>query len=657
MRERLRHSLPAITGVVLFIVALLVLRRELAHVTWQTLSHDVMNTPPARLAGAILLTAINYAALTGYDLIAFAYIGRRFPRRHIAAVSFLAYAIANNVGFAMWSGASVRYRFYTRWGITVEELSRIVFSYTVTFWLGLLALGGLSLALSPLPRAENLPAGGAGPLMGWTLLGISAAYVAAARIRHEPFRLRGFELPMPSARLALIQLAVSATEWSLAGAVLYVLLPPSDASFLTVLGAFLLAQLLGLASHVPGGVGVFEGMMVILLKPFFSSGQLIPALVVYRAIYYLMPLTLALVALVADGVRRRRSLAALLAGLRLLSDAPHRIDAPSDEDLRAAGQVIAGQRATYPFLVYLRDKALLFDEHREAFVMYSMKGRTWAALGDPVGPHHRIPELIRTFLEQCDRFGGTPVFYEVGEEHLHHYADFGLTFIKLGEEARVDLTTFSLDGPPGARYRQAIRRLDKDGGTFRIVQAAGVPGVMSQLRLVSDDWLHRKSGAEKGFSMGHFDPEYISRFPVAVIEHGGQIRAFANVWTGADRQEISLDLMRYHHEAPTGIMEALFAHMLVWGKNEGYQAFSLGMAPMSGFEQSPVAPLWTRVGIFLYEHGEPLYHFQGLRAYKEKFKPEWRSRYLAYPGGLRLPRILADVSALVAGGYRRIFVK
>jgi phosphatidylglycerol lysyltransferase len=81
------------------------------------------------------------------------------------------------------------------------------------------------------------------------------------------------------------------------------------------------------------------------------------------------------------------------------------------------------------------------------------------------------------------------------------------------------------------------------------------------------------------------------------------------------------------------------------------------MAPLSGFEASPIAPLWTRLGSFVYEHGESLYNFHGLRNYKEKFHPEWAPRYLAFPGGIRLPRILADVSALIAGGYRRILLK
>ncbi len=340
---------------------------------------------------------------------------------------------------------------------------------------------------------------------------------------------------------------------------------------------------------------------------------------------------------------------------RLLGLAPHETDPPTDADLEAAGAIIARQDSTRPNLVYLRDKAILFDEHREGFVMYDVYGRTWVALGDPVCPPTRMAEVIRLFLEKCDDFGGTPVFYEVSTTYLHHYVDFGLTFLKLGEEGRVDLESFNLDGSAGSKFRQAIRRLERDGGVFRMLKPADVPSVMNQLRGVSDDWLEKRAGSEKQFSLGFFDADYVSRFPVAVIERGGQIQAFATIWEGPKKQELSVDLMRFSHEAPRDIMEALFVHVMNWGKSEGYHWFSLGMAPMSGFEQSPVAPLWTKAGLFLYEHGESIYNFQGLRAFKEKFKPEWQPRYLAYPGGLKLPRILADIAALVAGGYRRIF--
>ena len=351
------------------------------------------------------------------------------------------------------------------------------------------------------------------------------------------------------------------------------------------------------------------------------------------------------------------TLVLLAAVARLVGHAPHEVDPPSDRDLADAGEIIAHQSAAYPNLIYLRDKALLFDEARDGFVMYAVKRRTWIAMGDPIGPPARIGELIRLFIERCDDFGGTPVFYEVGKEHLHRYADFGLAFVKLGEEARVDLTQFSLDGPQGARFRQVIRRLAKDGGTFRVIPSDDVRAAMSRLREVSDDWLEQKTGAEKGFSVGFFDPAYLERFPVAVVERDHRIVAFASIWPGPGEYELSIDLMRYHHDAPASVMEALIVHLLVWGQEQGYHWFALGMAPMSGSERSPVAPLRARAGNFLYEHGGFLFNFRGLRAYKEKFNPVWEPHYLVYPGALKLPGIVADVSALVAGGYGRIFHK
>jgi phosphatidylglycerol lysyltransferase len=848
-RSRWLEVLPAVAGLVLFLAALEVLRIELRTVSWAELIADVMRVRRTDLALAIAFTVLNYLVLTGYDLVAFVYIGKTLPRARVMATSFLAYAIANNVSFAMLSGASVRYRFYSRWGVTAEELSRIVFSYSVTFWLGLFALGGLSLVVMPLPVSGQLPAGGLAIVAGWALLLMPFAYLAATVLRRTPLRLGKLALTLPAPRVAVAQLTLSVIDWALAGAVLYVLLPPSALSFLPFIGVFLVSILLGMASHVPGGLGVFEGLMVLLLKPYLDSSQLLPALVVYRAVYYLLPLTVALFVLVADELHQRRghvaragavlgnlsdqltprvlaaftflagvvllfsgattaeagrltildrvlplgvieashflasvtgagllvlsqglarrldgayyvtatllvvgittsllkgsdfeqaavlcivlailhrarpafdrraafletrfsaawtasvigavgasiwlglfafqhveysrdlwwqfelqgdasrylrasvgaSVVLLLVALaRLIGFAPHEATPPSEADLRDAEKVIASQSSTCPNLVFLGDKALLFDDDRRAFVAYGVQGRTWVALGDPVGPEDRLSTVIRLFLERCRDFGGVPVFYAITPKHLHRYADFGLTFVKLGEEARVDLQAFTLEGGQAAKFRQALHRLEREQGTFRMIGPPPVPEIMRELRAVSDEWLAEKSAAEKGFSLGFFDEAYLRRFPVAVIERDNRIQAFANVWPGAGGVEVSIDLMRHRQDAPNGVMEALFVHLMLWGKQQGYQRFSLGMAPLSGFEQSPMASLWNRIGAFVYEHGEALYNFQGLRAYKEKFNPVWEPRYLACPGGLRLPRILADVSALVAGGFRRIFLK
>jgi phosphatidylglycerol lysyltransferase len=848
MSERTVRAVSAVIGLTLFLAALLVLRHQLTEVTWRALSKDIVATPPRGLLLALALTALSYLTLTGYDFVALAYVGRILPRARVAMVSFLAYAVANNVGFATLSGTSVRYRFYTRWGFTPEDLSLIVLSNSITFWLGLLLLGGISLVWTA-PASASLALPEWSVALGWACVAAAVAYVAAVAIRRTPIYIKGFAVAPPSLPLAVAQLAVSSIDWVLAAGVLYVLLPPSPATFVDVLGAFLLAQLLALVSHVPGGVGVFEGLVVFTLSPFLTPSQLVPALVVYRAVYYLLPLAVALVGLVVDEAILRRAHAARLAasvgriterltpqmlaaftfvagvmllfsgatpaeanrlhwldrllplgvieashvtgsvagavllllsqglsrrldaayyltvatvcagvaasllkgvdyeealllvalfailrmarpafdrraaffatrfstawvaavaaallasiwlGLfafkhveysqdllwqfeleggasrflrgsvaaaavvllfavaRLIRHAPHEVEPPSDADLRDAGRIIAAQNSTFPYLVYLEDKALLFDERREAFIMYGVQGRTWVALGDPVGPPARVPELIRAFLALCDDYGGTPVFYEVGTKYLHHYADFGLAFVKVGEEARVDLEHFTLDGPRGAKFRQLVRRLERDGGVFRVLPSAEVRGRIDELRAVSDDWLQARAVAEKGFSLGCFEPEYVARFPAAIVESGRRIQAFATLWPGLVGEEISTDLMRHHRDAPRSVMEALFTHLMIWGRDQGYRWFVLGMAPMSGFESSPVAPLWSRAGRLLYEHGTPLYNFQGLRAFKSKFDPVWESRYLVYPGGLALLRVAADISALVSGGYRRIFAK
>jgi phosphatidylglycerol lysyltransferase len=113
--------------------------------------------------------------------------------------------------------------------------------------------------------------------------------------------------------------------------------------------------------------------------------------------------------------------------------------------------------------------------------------------------------------------------------------------------------------------------------------------------------------------------------------------------------------MRFRRTAPKGAMDVLFGQLMLWGRSEGYRWFSLGTAPLSGLPSGPLAPAWSRFGRLVFRYGEAFYNFEGVRAYKDKFHPVWEPRYLAYGGVLHLPRVLADVTALVAGGLRGVF--
>ncbi|GBE04096.1 phosphatidylglycerol lysyltransferase [bacterium BMS3Abin09] len=278
-------------------------------------------------------------------------------------------------------------------------------------------------------------------------------------------------------------------------------------------------------------------------------------------------------------------------------------------------------------------------------------------MGDPIGPNEETAELAWRFREMCDRHDGWTVFYEVGTENLQVYLDLGLTLIKLGEEGRILLQTFSLEGHERKNMRHALHKLEREGCSFEIIPPERIPAMLPELKKISDIWLEEKNTREKGFSLGFFNEDYLEKFPIGVVKSEGKIIAFANIWSGSGKEELSIDLMRYLPDAPHGIMDYLFIHLILRGKQEGYKWFNLGMAPLSGLEDRALAPLWSRLGAFVFRHGEHFYNCQGLRQYKEKFDPEWKPKYLAYPGGFSLPRILANIASLISRGLTGVITK
>lgn len=294
------------------------------------------------------------------------------------------------------------------------------------------------------------------------------------------------------------------------------------------------------------------------------------------------------------------------------------------------------------------DKQFLVAPERDAFLMYDVQGTSWIVMGDPVGNAQRFDDLLWRFRELVDRRGGKPVFYQVSAPHLPRYLDLGLSLLKLGEEAMIDLQGFSLEGGARANLRQSSHKAERQGLTFAVVASADAAALMPELREISDEWLSAKGADEKQFSVGHFDPAYLSDYDMAVIRHGEKIVAFANLWQSAGKHELSVDLMRHRTDAPRGQMDYLFVQLLLWGRQQGFKWFSLGMAPLSGLEGHPLAPAWHKAGNLIFQHGEQIYGFEGLRAFKEKFRPEWRPRYLACQGGLSLPLILLDVAVLIS---------
>lgn len=570
-----------------------------------------------------------------------------------------------------------------------ELLAALVMFRAIYYLLPLLLATALFAVQEGLRRKELLrrvtgSVAAAAPVIVPTVLG-SLAFVAGVVL------LFGSVLPIPKTRLAwLVRLqplaVVEASNFlgSVVGAVLLFvargLQRRLDSAFWTTCGALALGIVFSLLKGADYEQAAALALVLAVLIPcrrqFYRRG---PVLGESLSLGWVAAVVLALTSMVwlglfahkhteysdelwwrftlqADAPRSLRAVVGAAGAVLLLSlfrvfrpSAP-RPSAPSAVNLEKAAAIVAQSEATGANLALLGDKDFLFHPSEPAFVMYAVKRRSWVALGDPVGSTAAVNDLAWLFREMCDSYDGWPVFYQVGTEHLPLYLDLGLTLLKLGEEARVPLADFSLEGKGRKNLRHAHSRFASQGCTFEVLPPEQTGPLFGELKRVSDDWLTTKNVREKAFSLGYFDEPYLHHFPLAIVRREGRIVAFANIWRGANRAELSPDLMRYSSDAPPGVMDGLFVELMLWGKAQGYGWFNLGMAPMSGLEQHRLAPLWHRFGSLVYRHGEHVYNFQGLRDYKDKFQPIWTPKYLASPGGLALPRILTDVATLISRG-------
>jgi phosphatidylglycerol lysyltransferase len=850
---RHQHALAAFAGLLLFSVALWVLHHELAGLHAADIRTALGLLGAWQLAGALLATAVSYLALTGYDVLALRILSHPLPYRRVALASFMATAVGHNLGLAVVSAGAVRARLYIAWGLSATEVAAMIALVGLTLGVGLAFAGGLALLLEPaLASALLRLAPGAVQALGGSLVVLALAYVLAGSVRKTPVLWRHWRVHLPASGMAWQQLGLAVVDVAAAATVLYLLLGPQPGvSWPVFVAVYALALVAGIASHVPGGLGVFETVMLLAL-PLVPRDTLLAAIVLYRVVYFLVPLALAMLlaggmaarsqrhrlawqvqqargsvrgmrrlltwaaptvssaavfltgavllfsgslpaersrlhwlhamlplpvlelshlagslvglalVILAHGLYRRvdasyrltawllaagaalsllRGLNVASAGLALVvlaglylsrsafhrraawwsagaspaalagllavlgatvwlgllsyqqvaysdalwwefalhGDAPRFLRAsllvavvllawllwrwlqprrpepaqPDAAELERAARLVAASPHAEAALALVGDKRLLFDEQDRAFLMYQVRGRSWIAMGDPVGDAQAGEALVWRFRELADQHGARPVFYQVEAAGIGRYLDLGLGAIKIGEEALVPLAGFSLSGSTRADLRRAHHRGQRDGLAFEVVPTLrDQPALLAELARVSDAWLADKHTREKGFSVGRFDPDYLARFPCALVRQEGRVVAFANLWLSGEKHELSIDLMRHLSGVSGAVMDFLFVELMLWGAQQGYAQFNLGMAPLSGLETHPLAPLWHRLGTLLYRHGEHFYNFQGLRAYKVKFAPRWQPKYLMAPGGLGLPAVLLDVAALISGGLK-----
>ena len=855
--HHLRHATPILLGAALFAMGLYALYHLLKPINPADVAATIRATPVPVLAASLFATAIGYIALIFYDWFGLRFIGKRLDRRVVALGGFLGYAFGNTIGVSVISGGAVRYRIYSAVGLNAFEVAAVSGYIALALGTGLTLVGIAALVVHPGAVGALLPFP---PLLIQSLAALATVLTAGLIIwlsaTQRSVSIRGRDLRLPPLADLGGQLIVTLIDIAAASFALWVLLPAGKPDYSIFVAVYAAATMIGVLSHVPGGVGVFESIVIATLPASVPVIDAAAALLLFRLVYYLVPFGLAflLVALneirlasglggrllarapalqpafatlhgvspglvaavafgfgvwlmlitllpalraeamaegdlvgvllleggtlasaiagvaliiVSHGLARRVSsawlfafgalvigalasalndfgfantafLAAgalLLVPFRKAFDRPGRLTSGvfdfrwfvtvigavaaaaaffffisravpysndlwaefsrtsnTPRDLRAglaatallflfgiylltrpirmqrpqidkpeamarAAALCEAEREPQAWLSQTGDKLFLFSESGNAFLMYGIQRASWIVYGDPVGDPTEFEALVWSFADLAARANARPVFYEVGTENLPLWGELGLSLLKIGEEAVVRLRDFSLSGDGFEPLRATLNACRQDGYEFALHPAPHNPALIEELRQISDQWLGDKTGREKRFSVGRFDPAYLSRFSLATLRKGGRIIAFANVLVGAGGQKITVDLMRSLPQETAGLMEFMFLNLIDHYKAKGAAEFSLGTAPLSGLSERSVTRSWKRFGRLIYRNGDAFENFEGLRAFNQGFQPEWRPRYLALPPNVSPLRAMGDVAVLIGGTPRRPLAK
>ena len=330
--------------------------------------------------------------------------------------------------------------------------------------------------------------------------------------------------------------------------------------------------------------------------------------------------------------------------LMLLRPVLLRTNATEDERRQAQTLVEQYGHSSLARFCLLPDKSYYFSPTGKTTIAYVAKGKSAIALGDPIGAKEDLETAIAGYQEFCDRNDWHPAFYQTLPENLTLYRRHGFQTLKIGEEAVIDLKTFTTQGKAGKSLRPSVNKFQKLGYQVKFYELPIADELLAELKIISDEWLEEMEGAEKQFSLGWFDYDYLRGCEIAVVEsEQGKAVAFANVVPEYQVNEITIDLMRRCSDAEKGVMDFLFISMFQHFKSSGYDSFNLGLSALSGVGATKDSPRLERGLNYLYEHLNRFYNFKGLHGFKEKFNPRWESRYLIYPSLAALPDVVVSL--------------
>jgi phosphatidylglycerol lysyltransferase len=306
-------------------------------------------------------------------------------------------------------------------------------------------------------------------------------------------------------------------------------------------------------------------------------------------------------------------------------------------------------RTSRDFFKYSLDKSFFFGAHRRGFVAYRVGAGLALVLGDPVAERREWPQLLAEFLRYCQGNGWRVAFHQASRDWLPVYESAGLKALKLGDEAIVRLDQFTMEGKAAKNFRTKLKQFEREGITCQRHPAPLSGAVLDQAEAVSREWLSLPGRRERQFTLGKFDRDYLRGTDLlAAYAPDGAMLGFVNFIPSYHPGEITLDLMR-RRENPNGIMDYVLLKAFADAQARGFTRFSLGLAPMSGFQPGERSTADERAIHALFQRLQFIFRFQGLKAYKAKFAHAWEPLYVVYQSAADLPRIplaLSRVSEL-----------
>ncbi len=300
MRKKYWNILSKILILAIFCLAVWLVYDKLRAYSLESIKQSMAQIPFPNLAACAVLTVVNYVVLIAYDWLAIKATGKSLPLGKVAMVSFVGFSVSYNFG-ALLAGTPVRYRLYSAWKFTAFEIVRLILMIAVAFWIGVLGLAGIIFFFVPfdIPPGLGIPQGFVRPL-GGALLSLCFAYLALCKIADgRTITLFSKKIGLPSFRLAVWQTVVACVDFVIAAACLYVLLPSdSGVPFWEFVPSYMLAQVSVVLTHVPGGLGVLEVILMNLIE--LPANIVFASILIFRVIYYIIPLLLSAVIMIVN---------------------------------------------------------------------------------------------------------------------------------------------------------------------------------------------------------------------------------------------------------------------------------------------------------------------------------------------------------------------